>query len=242
MALDALLLSQDQDFVRLYKRVFEGAGITAHVSAAAGDADQQLQRSKFDAVVIDLDEVSTAADVLRGLRQGRANRRAIVFAILHGKTSVKEAYDLGANFVLEKPISGERLTRSLRAAYGLIVRERRRYYRHKVDSRLYLSGDKSPEVNAIVLDISEGGLHAQVPAKHDLGGSIKLRFTVPGTSTWVEGFGEVTWRRQDGRIGVQFTQLSLLGRRELDQWLLAAHEEHEKREKQKAQKLAGAKR
>src|SRR5437762_2018978 len=116
--LKALLLSRDQEVVRVMRRALETVSIGAEVVTASEQAGESINRQKFDAVLIDVDDVHEGPTVIPKLRSGKSNQRSIVFAITNGITTVKTAFDMGANFVLGKPVSFERATRSLRAAHG----------------------------------------------------------------------------------------------------------------------------
>ena len=65
---------------------------------------------------------------------------------------------MGANFVLDKPISLDRATRSVRAAQGLIMRERRRYHRHLVKATGAILVDQGAELPLNITNISHGGI------------------------------------------------------------------------------------
>src|SRR5260370_24516284 len=95
--------------------------------------------------------------ILRELRQGRSNKSCIAFAIVHGRTTVQQAFEMGANFVLDKPISLERATRSVRAAQGLIMRERRRYQRHLLRARRPSLAYAASERTARITDMRTSG-------------------------------------------------------------------------------------
>ena len=131
MALQALLLSRDPEVHRTIRRVFDSANIDLDLSNNADQARHILTRRKYDAVLVDCDDMSNGPVVLRELRQGKSNKSCIAFAVVSGKTSIQQAFEMGANFVLDKPISLDRATRSVRAAQGLIMRERRRYHRER---------------------------------------------------------------------------------------------------------------
>jgi hypothetical protein len=51
-------------------------------------------------------------------------------------------------------------------------------------------------------------------------GAVKVRFSLPDSEVAIEGKGEVCWCRDDGRIGIRFTQLRNASRSELDRWIL----------------------
>ena len=132
MALQALLLSNDPEVHRTIRRVLDAANIDLDLSNNADQARHILLRRKYDALLVDCDDMPNGPLVLRELRLGKSNKSCIAFAVVNGKTNIQQAFEMGANFVLDKPISLDRATRSVRAAQGLIMRERRRYHRHLV--------------------------------------------------------------------------------------------------------------
>src|SRR6202008_3219862 len=79
-----------------------------------------------EAVIIDCTDLKTATVVLKSARSAPANKRAIAVAIMDGHNGLRSAFDMGAHFVLYKPVSSERAKSSFRAARALMKRERRR--------------------------------------------------------------------------------------------------------------------
>src|SRR5947207_8996295 len=156
--LQALLLSRDQDVVRTMRRAFETVSVGVSVVTASDQALESVGKQKFDAVLVDIDDVHDGANVIPRLRAGKSNQRSIVFAITNGITSVKAAFEMGSNFVLDKPVSFERAARSLRAAHGLILREPRRYFRVPVSLSAEVSIANVSNVQMRVINISEDGL------------------------------------------------------------------------------------
>jgi len=74
---------------------------------------------------------------------------------------------MGANFVLDKPISLDRATRSVRAAQGLIMRERRRYHRHLIKATGAILVDQGAELPLNITNISHGGISIECSRKLD---------------------------------------------------------------------------
>jgi len=57
---------------------------------------------------------------------------SVSFAILNGKkTTTQQAFGMGANLVLQKPISALNASRCFNASLDFMVRERRRYFRQR---------------------------------------------------------------------------------------------------------------
>jgi CheY-like chemotaxis protein len=220
MAIDALILSRDPDVINVFRNVMEDAGITIEESIAAGDSLQRLAKHRFDAVVVDCDGVPDGADVIEALRKGKSNKSSITFAVVgKNKDMSKLASEQGATFVLHKPISTETVFRSMKASHGLILRERRRYLRHSVETYAHIEMTKHGEMQVSVTDISEGGCAISVPYRQNLAGEGTMRLMLPDTKEMIEGKMEVMWCKPDGSIGIKFGQLTLSSKKRLMDWL-----------------------
>ena len=130
MPLDSLLISQDVDLVRILRPTLEKLSIQVEICQEATKANEILITEKFDAVIVDCDDVLGGLKVLRGLRDSPSNKNSVTFAVLNGRqTTTQEVFGMGVNFVLQKPISTLNATRCFNAALSFMVRERRRYFR-----------------------------------------------------------------------------------------------------------------
>lgn len=219
MALQALLLSRDPEVQRTLRRVMDSANIELDLSNNTEQARLALSRRKYDAFLVDCDDMQNGPTVLRELRQGKSNRSCIAFAVVNGQTTVQQAFEMGANFVLDKPISIDRATRSVRAAQGLILRERRRYHRHLVKATGAIMVDSGTEVPVSITNISHGGISIECSRRLDQGGAARLRFQLPGSRKALEVKGEVMWSTPEGKSGIRFQVLSVDVKKELDAWL-----------------------
>src|SRR5579864_3669658 len=162
MTLESLLLSQDPELVRVVRPTLEKLAIDVEICHEARAATEILISDKFDAIIIDCDDMVGGLEVLQGLRNTPSNRNSVTFAILNGKkTTTQDAFTMGANFVLQKPISSLNASRCFNAAVNFMIKERRRYFRQPVqmDVRAIL-GDK--QWKATSTNISEGGMALMV--------------------------------------------------------------------------------
>ncbi|HEY6307215.1 MAG TPA: PilZ domain-containing protein [Candidatus Angelobacter sp.] len=219
MALQALLLSRDPEVQRTIRRVLDTANIDLEVCNNADQARMALVRRKYDALLVDCDDADKGPQILKELRQGKSNKSCIAFALVHGKTTVQQAFEMGANFVLDKPISVERATRSVRAAQGLIMRERRRYHRHLLRASGAILVDSGAELPVSITNISEGGISIECARQLDEGGAARLKFILPGAKRTLEIKGEVMWSTPEGQAGIRFQVLPVDSKKELDSWL-----------------------
>jgi hypothetical protein len=124
--------------------------------------------------------------------------------------------------VLQKPVTLEAIARSLRAAHALIMRERRRNSRQVTHADVQLVLGNAERLHVDLNDISEQGFGALL--RHHSGkeivGPVQLRFTLPDCDRPIQGRGEIVWHRENGRLGVQFTELRPSSRRALERWIL----------------------
>jgi ActR/RegA family two-component response regulator len=219
MALEALLLSRDDQVVKTLRRALDEANIDLQVCSSADEALHILNRHKYDTFLVDCDDIPGATLVLQQLRTGKSNKSCIAFAVVNGRTTPQQAFEMGANFALDKPLSIERTTRSVRAAHGLIVRERRRYYRHLVNVTGVIIVDGITELPVSVTTISEGGVSIECARELDEGGAARLKIILPGSKKPLDLKGEVIWASQEGRAGIRFQVVPVEAKKELESWL-----------------------
>ncbi|MGA8525003.1 MAG: PilZ domain-containing protein, partial [Candidatus Sulfotelmatobacter sp.] len=158
-------------------------------------------------------------EVLQGLRTTPSNRNSVTFALLNGKkTTTQEAFGMGVNFVLQKPISTLNASRCFHAALNFMVRERRRYYRQpvKMQVRVVLT-DK--EINGHSTNISEGGMALMLQHAIPKGASPRLQFTLPETKLAMDVEAEVAWADLKGQVGLRFHNVPQSSQQLLEKWL-----------------------
>jgi DNA-binding NtrC family response regulator len=108
MSLKSLVLCADEKIVRVLRRVLSDLDIGIEHCTDPDGAIHKLTRQRFEAIIIDCTDLKTATSVLKSARSAPANKRAIAVAIMDGHTGLRSAFDMGAHFVLYKPVSTER--------------------------------------------------------------------------------------------------------------------------------------
>jgi CheY-like chemotaxis protein len=219
MTLESLLLSGDSDVVRVLRPTLEKLSIAVEICQDAEQASEILISEKFDAVIIDCDDLRGGLDVLQCLRSTPSNRNSVAFAVLNGKkTTTQEAFGMGVNFVLQKPISTLNASRCFHAALGFMERERRRYFRHPVKMLVKVVLDER-ELKATSTNISERGialmLHQAIPKN----ANPRLQFTLPETKIALEIETEVAWADLKGHAGLRFLKVPQSSQELLEKWL-----------------------
>jgi DNA-binding response OmpR family regulator len=226
MTLEALVVSRDPDTLRVLRSALAKLDIVVQVCTGAEAATEVLTAKKFDAIIIDCDDMHGGIGILQQVRKERSNKSSVTFAMLNGVTDVRTVFQMGAGFVLQKPITLTNALRSFQAAYGLMHRERRRYFRLPVEFPVTLTFGRSQEMKAMASNLSEGGMAIQtetaLPA--DLA---RIQFSLPGTDLTLSPKAELAWNDASGRGGIRFLDLTLTAREQLENWLVQKMEQRE---------------
>ena len=220
MNLESLLVCRDADVVRVLRPTLEKLAIEVEVSAAARSGSEILSSAKFDAVIVDCDDLQGGVDVLRSLRQNASNKTSVSFAILNGKTTTHQAFEMGANFVLQKPITTASTLRCFNTAMSFMVREKRRYFRCPVEMPVKLQFNHAEEMKATATNLSEGGMAIHFEGTLAKNTISKVQFTLPGAKVVMEPKGEIAWADGLGRAGIRFQDVPESSRAQLEQWIM----------------------
>ena len=216
MGLRCLLFSNDERAIRLLRLSFGDLSVEVDHCTDLDQGQTLLLQRKFDAVVSDC-ELGSGPALLQTVRKSKHNRRSIIFALAGAQIKMTDAFQMGADFVIYKPISTERVKRTLHAAHGLMMRERRLHFRHPTSVPVLLNPSLRP-IRAQVCDLSPHGalIDAGMALKKDQ--VVEMHFTLPDTKFEIELTGRVTRCDPMGRAGVRFESLSEAAENRLMQW------------------------
>jgi hypothetical protein len=219
MNLKSLLLCSDDKIVRVLRRTLGDLDIGVELCASSEIALRKLTRERFEAIIVDCAGPGAAA-VLRSARAAPCNKRAIAVAILDPEVGLRSAFEIGAHFILYKPVSVERSKSSFRAARALMKKERRRNSRVSVHIPVEMrSRESDVQFKVNTTDLGEGGLAVSLPRRGKPSGSWKLLFTLPGSPKALEVNAEFAWEGTGKQVGLRFQDPSSEFTHQLREWL-----------------------
>jgi len=219
MNLKSLLLCSDEKIVRILRRTLNDLDISVEHCASSEIALRCLTRGRYEAIIVDCAGPG-AGDVLSVVRTSPCNQRAVAVAILDPDTGLRSAFELGANFILYKPVTAERAKLSFRAARALMKKERRRNTRVPIQIPVQMSSRESGvrfKVNTT--DLGEGGLAVSLPRRSKPQGLWGLSFTLPGSAATLEVDAEFAWEGSGTQVGLRFQNPSSAVVQQLREWL-----------------------
>jgi c-di-GMP-binding flagellar brake protein YcgR len=228
MSLQSLVFCSDEKIVRVLRRVLSDLEINAEHCTTTDATIHKLTRQRYEAVIVDCADPDAAELILRSARTAPCNKRAIAVAIVDGATALRSAFELGAHFVLYKPISTERAKASFRAARALMKRERRRNTRVAVEIPVTMIFDHGTgQQRTATTDLSEGGMALKL-SKRQKTGAIRVEFTLPGAETAMDCKAQIAWEGSSQHAGIRFVDMTPEARDVLKKWLNQHSSEPEK--------------
>jgi CheY-like chemotaxis protein len=216
----ALLVSADPGSLALVQRVLLDNGVNVKVADSAQAAEQLIKTTMFDLGILDHDVPNALS--LAVSRSAGANPKTI-FGLLRNH-QVKDVRGKRVQFVVQKPFTADLFTRTLRAAYGTMLRERRVTFRHPVQikpakSTLLLEGSNQDLQSSKILDLSQSGMCIQTLEVLPLGATLQIDFQLPNAKELIHVTGTVMWTRASGRTGISFTHVVPDEQKQLIDWL-----------------------
>ena len=180
----ALLLTADPLLITTFTGVSSELGIQAESSEDSDAVSHQLNRARYEAVVLDFDTVSDAGPVLASVHQSRSNKEAVVFAAATNATHINQALQGRAHFLLRRPIEAPVIRRTLYAAYDLMVGGHRRHFRCtasiQVEVKIIRSGES---FQCSTINISGNGVAIASPIPLKPAEMLNISLLLPGGST-----------------------------------------------------------
>jgi len=223
----ALLVSADPVTIQQFSLALRELSILPDACQDAASAALLLKQRKFDAVIVDLQLGGQSGHILDQARLSPSNGTAVTFGIEDigdNDAEVTSALRKKSQFVFERPLSAQSIHKTLKPAYGLILRERRRYFRYPVSVPVIIRSEGRQEVWCNSENISGGGMALSTPVPLLPGESVRVQFTLPDHTVPFFAESTICWSKT-GHLGVRFVSISDQRESELEVWLSQKLEE-----------------
>ena len=179
MGLDCLVVTCDATLLGQIKTYFRAHGVSLDLRQDSASAVELASRRHWDGLIIDCDDVAGGTETLVNVRSSRSNQETLIVAVVNGSTGRDTVLDLGANFVLCKPIDETRLRSVLDPALAKMEREHRRYFRYDIELPVRFQNQLGQSVSATMKNISEGGMAIKLVDPVRLKGVVPVEFDIP---------------------------------------------------------------
>jgi periplasmic protein TonB len=120
MTFQALLFCPDEKTARVTTQVLTELEFSVEACIEPFGAVKKLMGQHFDAIVVDCENEQNASLLFKSARNSSSNQASLAVAVVEGQAGVANAFRIGANLVLTKPINVEQAKSTLRVARGLL--------------------------------------------------------------------------------------------------------------------------
>lgn len=217
--LKALIVSPDTKATAVFVQMFQDLGVIAQSCADQASASERFAQAKFEAVVLDLDTILELVPFVQTVRQGRTNRNTVVLAVATNASAKKRASAHGASFVVERPLIEEHLLPMLRAAYGFMLQDRRRYFRLVIELAVSIRTKAGAEFQCKTINISSEGIALRTPRPMQEGEVVGVVFAISNPGPLMIAEGTVIWDDKHGKAGLHLRFASPQDRDRIAEWL-----------------------
>jgi hypothetical protein len=217
-------VSQADTHLQQFSHALNEFSVSTDVYHEVPASIQLLNRRKFDAVIVDLQLGEQCGLILDALRLSSSNRTAVTFAISGSDVEATAAFRRKTGFVFGRPLSTQSIRSTLKPAYGMILREQRRYFRCPISIPVNILRRNMPEVCCHSVNISEGGMAVSTTVALSDGEDVQVQFTLPGHQVPLMAESKICWLRT-GSLGVRLVSLSPEDKSVLQEWLSRKLEE-----------------
>jgi CheY-like chemotaxis protein len=222
MALTSLVVCAETKAVQVLSQILHELSIEVEHCAELSAAAARLAALPFDAIVLDCKDAQAAIELIGAVRKSPTNKAALIIGLVDGREQVRDIFGQGANFIVYKPVSVERAASSLRAARGLMRREKRGKLRVSLHAPASITYANAENVAATLLDLSEDGLAIQAERRLPPRCKVYFQFNLPGDKSTIRLSGDVVWQDSSGRVGIRFVDVPKTSRRTLNEWIKAS--------------------
>jgi ActR/RegA family two-component response regulator len=214
----ALVVSTDPPALHLFSHALHELSLSTDLCGEAPTAIRLLNRRKFEAVIVDLQLGEQTGLILDEVHHSSSNKTAVTFGISNNDATATAAFRKKSQFVFERPLSAQSIHKTLKSAFGLILRERRRYFRYPISMPVIIQRPSRQEIRCNCVNISEGGMALSMQVPLVPGENVRVQFTLSDHEAPVLAESTICWSKT-GHLGVRFVSVSEEHRSELQTWL-----------------------
>jgi hypothetical protein len=215
----ALLLCRDPETVGIVSHLFREVGVETQTCESESHVLTRLASSKFEAFVLDGEELATCPDVVKNVRAVPPNQGVPLFVIASEGRAKAAASSLDNAFLIERPLVLSDIRSLLRTVYGRMIRSSQAYFRMNVEIPVSLARAAGLVLQCSTLNISQNGMAVLTPVSLDAGEVLKLMFVIPHTDVVVSAEGTVIWDNAKGKAGIHFECSSAPTQARFFEWL-----------------------
>ena len=179
-----------------------------------------IEKKHYSCMVLDWQSCPDPGKMIDTLRGSKLNKETYILALVKKNQEFDAAFHTSTNMVCYKSEAYKQSLKYLKPGHDNQPQQRRGTHRHAVQWNARISDIAGNIKDAVIFDVSAGGLSLQTKLPVRTEDTMKVSFAVPG-----EGYRAITATTRvkritpDGRAGLQFSFVSAAQKSLLEKWL-----------------------
>ena len=217
----ALILCAHPESQTTIDHVFGQHNIKSHIALTSWAARKMMMEREFDLMIVDFDEPE-AAEMVDAWCQRGPNSSKVVIVMGTSSETLKLARQKHCHFVMQKPLNGLVIVRTLKIAFSVLMKKRRADIRQTANVKtlaILRDGNATKDFPLTLVDISMGGACVKSNALLPLQKQLDLAFRLEEGGELIQLTGKVVWCEPNGFAGVRFTAVPPKAAKALNRWM-----------------------
>ena len=219
LKMKALVVCRNHQTIGILSHLFREVGVETQICETESSLLDHLRSNKYEALVVDFDDLSGSAEIVKSARDVRPNKDIALFAIASNSHMRAAALTWENTFMVRRPLVLSEVRSLLRTVYGRMVRSSQEYFRMNAEIPVTLARAHGPVLQCTTVNISQNGMAIMTPAPLDRGELLHLVFAIPQTDVVVSAEGTVIWDNSQGKAGIRFECSAASTQARLFEWL-----------------------
>lgn len=216
----ALVVCRSPEVTAIFSELFREICIQVEKCSSASQALSLLSSQKFEALVLDFDDVANSCtEIASSVREIRPNQAITVFAIASEEDQREAAKAVGSSYVIEQPLEPEQIRNLLRTAYGRMLRSSQAYFRFNIELPVSVARPGAAVLQCTTINLSQNGMAINTPQPLQPGEQLHLVFALPNSDLVMTAEGTVIWDDGHGKAGIRFEGSTASVRARYFEWL-----------------------
>jgi DNA-binding response OmpR family regulator len=215
----SLVVCRSQQIKSVFSKLFSEMSIQMETCTTSTQALKLLSSQKFEALVLDFDEISGSAEIARVVREIRPNQTITAFGLASNNHQKTLALAAGCTFAVQQPLISQQVRALLHTSYGRMLRSSQDYFRLNIEIPVSLAENPGSVMKCTTINLSQNGMAIRTPRSLKIGENLHLVFALPHSDVVMIADGLVIWDDGHGKAGVHLEIPSVSAKARYFQWL-----------------------
>jgi hypothetical protein len=215
----ALVVTRSSDMVDLFSQLFRELRVETQVCDLESDAIDRLSSEKFEALVLDVDNIAGCPRIVQSLQATRPNINLILVLVASSEPARTEASASGSGFSIERPLVAWQVRGLLRTVYGRMLRNFQAYFRLNIQLPVSVRRASGAMLQCTTLNLSQSGMAVRTPVPIQPGEQLSIAMAIPNTDVLLSAEGTVIWDDKHGKAGISFACTNSSAQARFIDWL-----------------------